>query len=244
MRLLIVDDEALARKRLRALLAGNNQYEIVGEAESGDDCLHRTAACRPDIVLLDIRMPGMDGIETARHLATLPDPPAVIFVTAYDSFAVEAFDAHAVDYLLKPVRKARLAESLGRAARPTRPQLAALADKQSAPRRRIAAKLGDTLRLIPVDSIFYLRAEQKYVTAYHEAGCDLINESLKDLEQEFPEKFLRIHRNTLVSVQCITGLQRDEEGSLVVRLDGVAGPLAVSRRHAAEVRKRIKSAPS
>lgn len=229
---------------MRTLLAGENQHEVVGEAESGDDCLHLAATRRPDIVLLDIRMPGMDGIETARHLAALPDPPAVIFVTAYDSFAMDAFDAQAVDYLLKPVRKTRLSESLRRAARPTRPQLAALAGTRRAARRRIAAKLGDTLRLIPVDSIFYFRAEHKYVTAHHEAGNDLINESLKELEQEFPGTFLRVHRNTLVGVQFISGLQRDADGSLRVKLDGVAEALIVSRRHAGAVRKRIKSAPS
>lgn len=244
MRVLIVDDEALARKRMRTLLSGDNQHEIVGEAESGDDCLQLAAARRPDIVLLDIRMPGMDGIETARHLAALPDPPAVIFVTAYDSFAMEAFNAQAVDYLLKPVRKTRLAESLRRAARPTRPQLAALAETRGKYRRSIAAKLGDTLRLIPVDSIYYFRAEQKYVTACHEAGCDLINESLKELEREFAAQFLRIHRNTLVAVRLITRLQRDAEGSLWIYLDGVPDPLAVSRRHAADVRRHLTSVPS
>jgi len=241
MRLLIVDDESLARKRLRGLLSGDIEHEVVGEAESGEKCLQLVAECRPDTVLLDIRMPGMGGIETARHLAALPDPPAVIFVTAYDSFAMEAFDAQAVDYLLKPVRKQRLAASLQRAARPTRPQLAALADRRNVQRRHIAAKLGDTLRLIPVDSIRYLQAEQKYVTVHHETDCDLIDESLKALEREFPRELLRIHRNTLVGTRFITGLERDEEGSLRVTLDGVMDSLAVSRRHAAEVRKRIAS---
>lgn len=240
MRILLVDDEALARGRLAALLAADDDHEVVGEAGSGEECLKLVAGCRPDVVLLDIRMPGMDGIETARHLAALSEPPAVIFVTAYDAFAIEAFDAQAVGYLLKPVRGERLAEALRRAARPTRPQLAALTGSASTRRRRIAAKLGDTLRLIPVDTIRYFQADQKYVTVHHVGGADLIDESLKELAAEFREDFVRIHRNALVALKYAAALERDAQGQLQVRLEGIAEPLAVSRRHAPEARKRMQ----
>lgn len=240
MKILIVDDEALARGRLAALLAADPDHQVVGEAGSGEECLKLVAKHRPDVVLLDIRMPGMDGIETARHLASLDAPPAVIFVTAFDAFAIEAFDAQAVGYLLKPVRGERLAEALRRAARPTRPQLAALTGQASARRRRIAAKLGDTLRLIPIDTIRYFQADQKYVTVHHDGGADLIDESLKDLETEFREDFVRIHRNALVALRHVAALERDPQGQLLARLEGVAEPLAVSRRHAPEARRRMQ----
>jgi two-component system, LytTR family, response regulator AlgR len=241
VKVLIVDDEALARARLRALLAEDASHEVVAEADSGEACLALVAKRRPDVVLLDIRMPGMDGIETARHLATLAEPPAVIFTTAYDAFAVQAFDAQAVGYLLKPVRGERLAEALRRAARPTRPQLAALSGAGGAPRPRIAAKLGGALRLIPVDTIRYFQAEQKYVTVCHEGGVDLIDESLKELETEFRESFVRIHRNALVALKYLAAVERDSRGTLLARLDGVTETLAVSRRHASEVRRRIRA---
>jgi two-component system, LytTR family, response regulator AlgR len=240
MKLLIVDDEALARSRLKALLEGVGAYRVVGEAASGEDGLRLAARLKPDVALLDIRMPGMDGIEAARHLATLDSPPAVIFVTAYDAFAIAAFDAQAVGYLLKPVRRERLVEALQRAARPTRPQLAALTGAGATRRQRIAARLGDALRLIAVDTIRYFQADQKYVTVHHQGGADLIDESLKDLAVEFREEFVRIHRSVLVALKHIVCLERDAQGKLCVRVEGVADPLTVSRRHAPELRRRIQ----
>lgn len=241
MRILLVDDEALARDRLRALLAKMGEHEVVGEADSGEACLREAVALQPDVVLLDIRMPGMQGLEAARHLAALEAPPAVIFVTAYDAFAIEAFEAQAVGYLLKPVRRERLAAALARAARLTRPQLEALGPGAGARRQRIAARLGDALQLIPVDTIRFFQADQKYVTVYHEGGRDLIDESLKDLESEFADAFVRIHRNALVALGHLAAIERDAGGQLVVRIEGVAEPLAVSRRHAPELRRRIQS---
>lgn len=241
MRILLVDDEALARDRLRALLAKMGEHEVVGEADSGEACLSEAVALQPDVVLLDIRMPGMQGLEAARHLAALEAPPAVIFVTAYDAFAIEAFEAQAVGYLLKPVRRERLAAALARAARLTRPQLDALGPGTGARRQRIAARLGDALQLIPVDTIRFFQADQKYVTVYHEAGRDIIDESLKDLEGEFADDFVRIHRNALVALRHLAAIERDAGGQLVVRIEGIAGPLAVSRRHAPELRRRIQS---
>lgn len=240
MKILLVDDEALARDRLRSLLAKAGTHEVVGEAAGGEECLRRVAKLQPDVVLLDIRMPGMDGLETARHLAALESPPAVIFVTAFDAFAVEAFDAQAVGYLLKPVRGERLAEALQRAVRLTRPQLAALSGTGGARRRQIAARLGEALQLIPVDTIRFFQADQKYVTVYHEAGTDLIDESLKELESEFRDDFVRIHRNALVALRHMAAVERDAQGQLCVRVEGLQEPLAVSRRHAPGLRRRIQ----
>lgn len=240
MRVLIVDDEALARGRLQALVARDDSNEVVAEADSGESCLKLVAKHRPDVVLLDIRMPGMDGIETARHLAALDEPPAVIFVTAYDAFAIDAFDAQAVGYLLKPVRGERLAEALQRAARPTRPQLRALGGTRGARRRWIATRLGDALRLIPVDTIQYFQADQKYVTVHHEGGADLIDESLKELAAEFGDEFVRIHRNALVALKCVAAVERDAQGRLCAYLEGRPDGLVVSRRYAPQVRKRVK----
>lgn len=240
MKILLVDDEALARDRLRSLLAKAGAHEVVGEAAGGEECLRRVAKLQPDVVLLDIRMPGMDGLETARHLAALESPPAVIFVTAFDAFAVEAFEAQAVGYLLKPVRGERLAEALQRAVRLTRPQLAALSGTGGARRRQIAARLGEALQLIPVDTIRFFQADQKYVTVYHEAGTDLIDESLKELESEFRDDFVRIHRNALVALRHMAAVERDAQGQLCVRVEGLQEPLAVSRRHAPGLRRRIQ----
>lgn len=242
MRVLVVDDEALARERLAALLGELGGHEVAGSAASGEEALDLVRTLHPDIVLLDIRMPGMGGIEAARHLTALPDPPAVIFVTAYDAFAMEAFEAQAVGYLLKPVRRERLASALAHAARPTRPQLAALVGTTPVATRRgrIAARLGDELRLIPVESIYYFLAEQKYVTVRHEAGTDLIDEAIKDLADEFDEKFVRIHRNALVALRHVQALEKGTDGRLWARVAGADEPLAVSRRHAHDVRRRIQ----
>jgi two-component system response regulator AlgR len=242
VRILVVDDEAPARARLTSLVTDLEGHEAAGEAASGEEALELAQQLKPDLVLMDIRMPGMGGLEAARHLSVLREPPAVIFVTAYDAFAIDAFEAQAVGYLMKPVRRERLARALRHAARPTRPQLAALsaAGNETRPRDRIAARLGDKLHLIPVGKIYYFQADQKYVTVRHEGGTDLIDEALKDLADEFRDNFVRIHRNALVSLRHIETLARDDEGRLFVRLRDVEEPLAVSRRHAAEARRRIQ----
>ncbi len=243
MRVLIVDDEAPARDRLSSLVSDLDGHEPVGEAASGEEAVELAQRLQPDLVLMDIRMPGMGGLEAARHLATLAQPPAVIFITAYDTFAMEAFEAQAVGYLMKPVRRERLARALRHAARPTRPQLAALATADPETRQvraRIAARLGDALRLIPVDTIYYFQADQKYVTVRHAGGSDLIDEALKDLADEFRDTFVRIHRNALVALAHVESLTSDPDGRLQIRMRGTDELLAVSRRHAAEVRRRIQ----
>src|SRR5262249_50010866 len=155
----------------------------------------------PDVVLLDVRMPGIDGIEAARHMNLLEQPPAVIFTTAYDEYAMKAFDAQAVGYLLKPIRKEKLAAALAHASRLTRPQLQSVGTGTESRRSHIAIKLREGLKLIPLEDVQYFFAEQKYTTVRHLKGEDLIEDSLRALEDEFGSDFVRIHRNALVSVR-------------------------------------------
>ena len=238
-RVLIVDDEAPARERLRSLLAELDQADVIGEAATGEQALQQTAELVPDVVLLDVRMPGIDGIEAARHMNVLQQPPAVIFTTAFDEYAMKAFDAQAVGYLLKPIRKEKLAAALAHANRLTRPQLQKLATQTEA-RSHIAAKHREGLRLIPLDEVQFFFAEQKYTTVRHLKGEDLIEDSLRALEDELGSRFVRIHRNALVSVRYLEGIERTADGQYFVRLRGCEAPLQVSRRMASELRERFR----
>ena len=242
LRVLIVDDEAPARERLRSLLAEIGDFDIAGEAAHGEQALKLAVDLSPDVVLLDVRMPGMDGIEAARQLNSLVEPPAVIFTTAFDEYAINAFDAQAVGYLLKPIRKEKLAAALAQAGRLTRPQLQRIAAAAEAPPKRthIAARHREGLRLIPVEEILFFFAEQKYTTVRHLRGEDLIEDSLRSLEEEFGAAFVRIHRNALVSVRFLEGIERNAEGQYFVKLRGCPAPLQVSRRMAGELRERFR----
>jgi two-component system response regulator AlgR len=239
LKVLIVDDEAPARERLRSLLAELDVADVVGEAATGEQALQRTAELSPDVVLLDVRMPGIDGIEAARHMNVLEQPPAVIFTTAYDEYAMKAFDAQAVGYLLKPIRKEKLAAALAHANRLTRSQLQKLGNKTES-RSHIAARHREGLRLIPLDEVQFFFAEQKYTTVRHLKGEDLIEDSLRALEEEFGAAFVRIHRNALVSVRYLERIERSADGQYFVRLRGCEAPLQVSRRMASELRDRFR----
>jgi two-component system response regulator AlgR len=243
MKVLIVDDEQPARERLVRLLVEIPGYEVAGEAANGHEAIDRYNALKPEIVLMDIRMPGMDGLETARHLMADETPPAIIFTTAYGDHALEAFDAHAVGYLLKPVRVEKLGEVLRSARRSTRPQLAPLADKPgaAAPRTHICVRLRGNLQLIAVKDILYFRAEDKYVTLQHMEGTALIEDSLVKLEEEFADSFLRVHRNALVAADRISGLKKLADNTFAVSLKGTEETLDISRRHLAVIRRLIKS---
>jgi two-component system, LytTR family, response regulator AlgR len=242
LRAVIVDDEAPARERLRRLLEELGAVEVAGEAANGAEALKLCAELTPDVVLLDIRMPGMDGIEAARHLAVLEEPPAVIFTTAYDEHALEAFEAQAVGYLLKPVRREKLARAIHQAARLAAPQLVRIAERAQLGRRRtqLCARLGEQLRLIAVPDIYFFAADQKYVTVRHRGGSDLIDESLRALETEFAPDFARVHRNSLVALRHVQSVERGGDGQYAVLLRDCEVVLPVSRRHATEVLRLIR----
>ncbi len=244
LKVILADDEALARARLADLLmdlAEEFSVEIVAQAGNGVLALERAADTPADVILLDIQMPGMNGLEAARHIAGLPHPPAIIFVTAFDEHALQAFELRAVDYLLKPVRLARLREALSR----IRPL--AVDDAAALAPRRTHFSLLERGRIwrVPVAEVLYLRAELRYVTARTREREYLLDESLVKLEEEFGDDFLRIHRNCLVARAHLEGFQRvadDGEGRWLALLKDWSEKLPVSRRQMHVVREFVKSA--
>jgi len=254
LRVFIADDEAPARARLRELLediGAELPTEVVGEARNGIETIERLPESRAQVLLLDIEMPGMHGLEVARHLGRLAEAPAVIFVTAHDRHAVDAFELNALDYLLKPVRAARLAAALKRAqavGAPSAQTLETAAEqlRESDGQGRTHFSLTERNRilLVPVDDVVYLKAEQKYVTLRTREREHLVDESLISLEREFGERFVRIHRNCIVARDAVRGFERasateDEEAHWLVVLEGVPERLPVSRRQWAMVRALV-----
>jgi two-component system, LytTR family, response regulator AlgR len=237
LRALVVDDEQPARARLAALLRELEQVDVVGEARNAAEALQRIDELKPDLLYLDVRMPGMSGLELARHLGSLDDPPAIIFTTAYDEHAMEAFEAEAVGYLLKPVRKEKLAAATARAQRLTQRQLGSVAGV--APRTHLSVKQREGIRLLRLEDVICLLAEQKYTTVRHTGGEDLIEDSLRALETEFGDRFLRIHRGALVNRDYIEAVERDAEGRHLIRLRGTSEPMQVSRRLVSELKTRL-----
>jgi two-component system response regulator AlgR len=242
LRVVIADDEPLARERLRSLLAAEPGVQVVAEAGDGHAALHACAEHHPDMVLLDISMPGIDGLETARHLAAFQPRPAVVFCTAYDAHALSAFDAQAIDYLVKPVRPERLAAALQRVRTFAAGQAHDAEQSETPAQRRthLCARLRGCLRLIPVEDVRYLQAEEKYVVVHHARGEDLIEESLKALEHEFGDRFVRIHRNCLVARHEIVELRRATDGHTQAVLRHGDHPLEVSRRCVGQLRETLR----
>lgn len=237
LRVFIVDDEAPARNRLRVLLtdvANEMPNQIVGEAEHGAQALAMLPRANADVVLIDIRMPVMDGIELARHLLLIDRPPAVVFTTAYDQYAIQAFELNAVDYLLKPVRAQRLVGALNKAQARGPLTGATLREVAPQPRRHLSCSERGRIFLVPVAEIIYLKAELKYVTAHTTERDFVLEESLIQLEQEFGARFVRIHRSCLVARDAIVGFERGatEEGDAhwLVLLKNQPEKLPVSRR--------------
>ncbi|MCU7843489.1 MAG: response regulator transcription factor [Candidatus Thiodiazotropha sp. (ex Monitilora ramsayi)] len=237
MRILVVDDEELARQRLTGLIDElGPPYELAGQAANGEEALRQFDRAGADLVLMDIRMPGMDGLEAARLLSESEQPPAVVFTTAYEEHALEAFETAAQDYLLKPVRRERLIAALERSQRLTRSQLNAVAE---APVPQLRASYRGGVMTLPLDEVIYLRAEAKYVVARHVEGELLLEESLKSLQEKYGEWLLRIHRNALIGRRCLAGLEKIQGVPRAV-LRGCDETLEISRRHLPEVRRLLK----
>jgi two-component system response regulator AlgR len=247
LRVVLVDDEVPARARLKELIADcapQVPAVVVGEAGNGKEALELLASVSADLLLVDIRMPQMSGIEFARHALVLQPPPAIIFITAYDEYAIKAFEVRALDYLLKPVRRARLQAALARARGLAAPSGDALRGLETAPRRHLPVPERGRIRLVPIDDILYLKAELKYVTVRTAEREYLLEESLSHLEQEFAAAFVRVHRNCLVAKARIRGFEKaevqDGEQGWAVLLDGCAEKLAVSRRQWPQVKELAK----
>jgi len=242
MKVLLVDDEALARERLLRLLQKVRPRAECTQAADGSEALAQVAQYSPDLVLLDIAMPGVDGIEVAAALDELDNPPAVIFCTAYDAYALQALQHQAVAYLLKPVREAELVRALELAGRVNRVQLATLRHEAGADARARVSQLSrDGMNSLPLAEVRCFLAEDKYVTACSPEGELLLSESLIELEREYGDNFIRVHRNALVALAHVTRLRRDDGGGWYVELDGVARRPQVSRRHLRSVREKLAS---
>ena len=244
MDILICDDEPLAVERLSRLVAQLG-HQVVATAQHGKQALEMVQQFEPDVVLLDIQMPEMDDLTCAQHLAHFNPMPAIIFCTAFDEHALQAIQSQAKGYLLKPIAKAELETVLENVTKLTQAQLTNLEQKElmeeKVQRQQIAAKTYRGLELIPVENIYYFLADQKYVTVRHKNGSVLIDETLKDLETEFSDRFIRIHRNALISLDYLDGLEMVASGQYQARCRELEERLAVSRRHLPLLRERMQN---
>ncbi len=240
LRVLVVDDEPPARSRLRRMLESESGLIVVDEAATGTEAITKAQALTPDVVFLDIRMPGMDGLEAAHHIGQLRPRPAVIFTTAYDHHALKAFELQALDYLLKPIRSARLRAALARVRDAVSVGTEA-GPPPARPGRRtyLSVRIGGDLRLVPVHEVRFLRADRKYIEVGTGEEITVLDESLVRLERELGDDFVRIHRSTLVNARYVIALRRAAKGGYQVELSGVREPLDVSRRMVAAVRARL-----
>ena len=242
--ILIADDEAPARNRLRDLLGDIADVTIVGEAKNGKEAIDLAMDIKPDLMLLDIRMPLMDGIEAAQHAQKLEPRPNIIFTTAFDAYAIKAFDLNAIDYLLKPIRLERLQTAIAKAQALKPKQIEALKPLQKQ-RTHLSIHERGRVILVQIDHIIYLRAELKYITVRTVEREYLIEESLTHLETEFGERFLRLHRNCLVAPLFITGYEKrtieNNDGIHELRwvavLRDIPETVAISRRQQHLVRE-------
>ncbi|MCK5648357.1 MAG: response regulator transcription factor [Gammaproteobacteria bacterium] len=247
MKILIADDEPLARERLLHLFREINQDHLLIEAGNGLEAIEQVNQEEPDIVLMDIRMPGMNGLEATSHLMTIDKPPAIIFTTAYDEYALQAFESQAVDYLLKPIRKERLEKALSNCTKLNKLQLEQLGrqNKEISYRTHISVQIRNTIQLVPIKDIFCFLADNKYITIKYNKDGDIaetiIEDTLKSLEDEFAGTFLRIHRNALIRKDRVEALQKHKDGRVLLKLAGLCEEFEVSRRHLSYVRKLMKS---
>jgi two-component system response regulator AlgR len=243
LRTLIVDDEALARSRLRALLADcrSPAAEVVAEAAHGEGALNHLASNHFDLVLLDVHMPGIDGVELARKLHGRPGAPAVVFVTAFAAHAVTAFELEAVDYLTKPVRAERLQQALQKVERHLKDRRPTAVE---APQDVLVIQDRGRTERVPVNEVLYLKSEFKYLTVRTASRSHIFDGSLSELEERFPARFVRVHRNALVARAAIRALEKYDDGEdaegWALRLDGIPEPVVVSRRQLSTVRELLK----
>jgi two-component system response regulator AlgR len=235
IRTLIIDDEPPARARLRRLLEAFPECTVAGEAGSGTRALEMIEELEPDLLLLDISMPGMDGMALASTLRMLDNAPVVVFCTAWPDQALEAFDHDAVDYLVKPVRQERLGVALAKVARLLRP-----AEGAETQRQFLRSTVGGRTKLVELGDVICLLSEDKYTTVIYREGKAVINESLVELENKYPGQLLRVHRNALVATDAVRGLERQGAGSVHLLLDGTDFRPEVSRRRLAAVRKFLR----
>ena len=244
MRIVVCDDEPLARERLVRIVKESG-HEVVAQAKTGMEAIIAVKTEQPDIILLDIRMPEMDGVHCAQELSKLNHPPAIIFVTAYDHYAIAALKANAIGYLLKPANKDELIEALDKAKNLNAAQLneiRKLKDPTARPvREHIAARTHRGVELIKLKDIYYFTADQKYVKVRHKDGIVLIDETLKELEQEFEDLLFRVHRNAIINLSFLDYLETLDAGQYQIRFKGIDETLAVSRRHLPALREKIQS---
>lgn len=244
MRIVVCDDEPLARERLVRIVRESG-HEVVAQATTGAEAVIAVKAEQPDVILLDIRMPEMDGVRCAQSLNELEHPPATIFVTAYDHYAIAAFKANAIGYLLKPANKDELLEALDKAKNLNTAQLneiRKLEDPTARPlREHIAARTHRGVELIKLKDIYYFTADQKYVKVRHKDGIVLIDDTLKELEQEFGDRLFRVHRNAIINLSYLDYLETIDSGQYQIRFKGIDETLAVSRRHLPALREKIQN---
>ena len=242
MDVLILDDEPLARQRRARMVNKIEDYQVVAQVGDTPAALQAIANYDPDVVLLDVRMPGEDGLSAAHKIGALEDPPTIIFCTAFDQYALDAFGTEAVGYLLKPVGAEQLLAVLEKARRPNKLQRREKPGNPTQPgRNHLSAKTPRGIELIPLDDIYYFLADQKYVTVYHAGGEHLLDETLKELEQEFAERFLRSHRSALVAVDQIQAMKRTPQGQYELQLVNSDRRIPVSRRHARAIKEFLQS---
>lgn len=243
MEILIVDDEPLARQRLVRMIEKLEEHTVIAEADNAEDAMLALHQHDPDVVLLDIRMPGKDGLTLAHEISELDCPPAIIFCTAFDQYALDAFGTSAIGYLLKPIKTEQLQDALNKALKLNKVQVAAAqkpAGENTNVRTHISAKTRRGIELIPLEDIRYFVADHKYVTVFHRNGEHLLDDTLKELEEEFGARFIRIHRNALISVKHIEAIERGTQGQYHVRLADTEQKPIISRRHVSGVKELLR----
>ncbi|MFC3903252.1 two component transcriptional regulator, LytTR family [Acinetobacter marinus] len=244
MDIVVCDDEPLARERLERMLT-HLGHRVLGQAKNGVEALELVEQEQPDVILLDIRMPEMNGLECAHKLSALDTPPAIAFCTAFDQYAIDAFKTNAIAYLLKPIGMDDLSQALHKATKLNQAQLQALPTTEKDPehqtRQNIVAKTHRGVELIAIDDIYYFLADQKYVMVRHKNGQVLIDETLKELETELESSFVRIHRNALMSLKYLDGLEMQSNGQYQVRCKEIDEKLMISRRHLPLIKERIQN---